>query len=82
MSHCLGTNKQYPISVRGTKLFLFFVLFISLRRIDHKYSFQHLPSTMVIRFFYDFMCVCVCVCVCIRVIHNVGRLWGPCPMFG
>jgi hypothetical protein len=26
--------------------------------------------------------MCVCVCVCIRVIHNVGRLCGSCPMFG
>jgi hypothetical protein len=61
MSHCLGTNKQYRISVEGTKLFLFPVLFISLRRIDHKYSFQHLPSTWLLDFF---MILCVCVCVC------------------
>ncbi len=24
----------------------------------------------------------VCVCVYIKVIHNEGRLWGSCPMFG
>jgi hypothetical protein len=82
MSRCLGTNKQYPISVKGTKLFLFSVLFISLRRIDHKYSFQHLPSRWLLESLNDFKYICVCVCVCVRVIHNVGRLWGSCPLFG
>jgi hypothetical protein len=64
MSHCLGTNKQYPISVKGTKLFQFSVLFISLRRIDHKYSFQQLHSTWLLDFFMIlniYICVCVCV---------------------
>jgi hypothetical protein len=36
----------------------------------------------LLEIFYGFKYIYVCVCVCIRVIHNVGRLWGSCPMFG